>query len=188
MKKYPINLHTSTFAKWLMGGLLLAGVILGILASQVLNEQIRTQLGQELMTLTPQDEGVMLSLNILESNTWEIIKLYLCGLCLIGVILIPLYSFFKGFSFGFTCSFFITQNPWANMLIPVIAVIIPQALLLPVIFGVTILTFKMSIAIFYMHGAELFKEILRLTVFIVGLLLLSGMISFINGELISRVL
>ncbi len=182
MKNYALNLHNDRWSKRLIIILFLAGIILGGLASQALSVDIRSDLGQGLVdaaSLTADNKA--LNIAALKSNLWEILKLYLGGLCLFGCVYIPAYMFLKGFSFGFTLCFMLAENPWQDWSITLGTVIVPQLLFLPIMFLAAILMLNMSWQIFIYTKRELLGEVIRSSLIMAFLTILTVMVSLISG-------
>lgn len=189
MKKYALNLHNDRWSKWLIIGLFFGGLILGIIAAQALNADTCAELGQGLLDNTPlASDNRTLSMTALKTNLWEILKIYLGGLCLFGSIFIGGYIFFKGFGFGFTLCFMLLENPWQDWSITLGTAVVPQLLFLPVMFMAAVIMFQMSLQIFYYTKGELLKELLRATVWLILLVLLTVLVSLITGGLAFRLL
>ena len=88
MKRYVI-LHTNRWSKRLILILFLAGILLGAIAQQTLSIEIRDELGQGLVDAASINlDNKALNLAALQNNLWEMLKLYLGGLCLFGSIYI----------------------------------------------------------------------------------------------------
>ena len=181
MKRYAI-LHTNRWSKRLILILFLAGILLGAIAQQTLSIEIRDELGQGLVDAASINlDNKALNMAALQNNLWEMLKLYLGGLCLFGSIYIGAYMFLKGFSLGFTVSFMLMENPWQDWSITLGTVIVPQLLFLPVFLIAAVLMFKMSLLIFSYTNRELLGELMRSSIIMGLLVVLTVMISLISG-------
>ena len=182
MKNYMLNLHTDRWSKRLIIVLFLAGIFLGVIASQAISVEMRNELGQGLVDAASiTADNKTLNIAALKSNLWEILKLYLGGLCLFGCVYIPVYMFLKGFSLGFTLCFMLMENPWQDWSITLGTVILPQFLFLPVLFLSAVLMLKMSLQIFAYTKRELLGEVIRNSLIMGLLTVLTVMISLISG-------
>ena len=184
MKKY--SAWKMLWSRWLMGAIVLGGVLCGMLAAGILDPQTCRELGQDVAEYYPTLSGKELSLNILKTNLAEIFKVYFCGLCLLGIVIIPLYLFLKSFNLGFFVLFMLTQNPWQDWKIVCGAVLAPQLLLFPLLIAASWQMFQMSFSLFYYSRRELMKEILAKSGLMLILTLLTMLISLIIGGLITK--
>lgn len=48
---------------------------------------------------------------IFQSNFMDFVRVYLAGICLLGLPLLVLFLFLKGFSLGFSACFLVTHSP-----------------------------------------------------------------------------
>ena len=181
MNKYTF-LHTDRWSKRLILLLFLAGILLGVIAQQALSIEMRNELGQGLVDAASINlDNKALNIAALKSNLWEMLKLYLGGLCLFGSIYIGAYMFLKGFGLGFTVCFMLLENPWQDWSITLGTVIVPQLLFLPVFLIAAFLMFKMSLQIFYYTKRELLGELMRSSFIMALLVILTVMVSLISG-------
>lgn len=183
MKKYSAEM---LWSRWLLGAIICAGVLCGMLAAGILEPDVCQELGQDLSMSYPDLRGKELSINVLENNMFEMLKIYFFGLCLLGIVLIPAYLFFKSFSLGFVILFMLTQNPWQDWSIVLGAVLAPQFLFFPLIIAASACMLKMSLVPFYYNKQELFKEIMSKSAIMLILLFLTVLVSLIIGGLISK--
>ena len=94
--------------------LMLSGIVFGMIAYLVLSDeqvltlhQYLTAQMQNLTSISQLEAGS----RILKSNGLELLRVYLTGICLLGLPILILLLFLKGFSFGFVSCFLISRSP-----------------------------------------------------------------------------
>lgn len=177
----------SRFNNWLILMVALGGIICGLIAAKTLNLDMCRDLGQELADYYPTLVGKELSKNILKTNLLEITKIYLLGLCLIGPFLILGYLFCQSFNLGFLILFMLIENPWQDWGIVFGGVILPQVLFFPLVIAASSCMLKMSSALFLTSKHELFKEWLRKSAMMLGILFLSILVSLIISGILAKI-
>lgn len=95
--------------------LVISGLFFGIIAYFCLPDAQISQLQQYLMTQM-QDLAAAATLSeaagrIFRTNFMDFMRIYLAGICLLGVPLVALFLFLKGFTLGFVSCFLIVHSP-----------------------------------------------------------------------------
>lgn len=95
--------------------LVICGLLFGLAAYFCLPEEEIAQLQQYLL-VQMQDLSGTVTLSeaagrIFRANFMDFVRIYLAGLCLLGLPLLILFLFLKGFTFGFVAGFLIGHSP-----------------------------------------------------------------------------
>lgn len=116
--------------------LLIAGLGFGILACYVLGDDKLNRLNefyQVGLSEIGQSTRWSLMQAALNANGQDLLKIGFLGLSIIGIPLIGLFIFAKGFSVGFTTAFIMTKTGAGGFLTGIIGIVIPKIIYLPVL-------------------------------------------------------
>lgn len=125
------------------------GIFFGATAAKTIGQDLSDQLAVyfnsflEKVTDTPVGDQLYFRHNIL-SNLYILIAIYILGLTVIGIPLIPVAVFSKGFVMGFTIGFLIREKAVKGLLFAFISVLPHNLLVVPAIIagGVAALSFS----------------------------------------------
>ena len=99
----------------MQGFLLISGMVCGIIGYAALPDELVLKLGdfltgqmQNLRAVCSAEEAVG---RIVRANSVELLRVYLAGLCILGVPILILLLYVKGFTFGFAGCFLISACP-----------------------------------------------------------------------------
>jgi stage II sporulation protein M len=97
-------------------------------------EHLNRYVGTILAQLEPDGTDFLTGLGkALENGGLIVAGIYLCGLTVIGIPLIAVLLFIRGFALGFTAGFFIAQKGWPGLLVSAAALLPQNLVLLPVL-------------------------------------------------------
>ena len=98
----------------MQGFLLISGMVCGIIGYAALPDELVLKLGdfltgqmQNLRAVCSAEEAVG---RIVRANSVELLRVYLAGLCIVGVPILILLLYVKGFTFGFTGCFLLSHS------------------------------------------------------------------------------
>lgn len=96
------------------GFLLISGVVFGIIGYFTIPDELIATLGEFLNGQMQNLAGVCsiseAALRIGRANVLELLRVYLTGICLLGVPILILLLFIKGFTFGFAGCFLVSHS------------------------------------------------------------------------------
>lgn len=127
----------------------LTGLIFGAIGARSLNTAQNTALSEFVNTgLASFDNDFDFSATTrqaLSKNLYNLVKMFVLGLTVIGLPLILAIVFTRGFVLGFTAMFLIQQRSWQGGLIALLAVLPPNFLSLPVYFLASVMAINFSL-------------------------------------------
>ena len=98
----------------MQGFLLISGMVCGIIGYAALPDELVLKLGdfltgqmQNLRAVCSAEEAAG---RIMRANCVELLRVYLAGLCIVGVPILILLLYVKGFTFGFTGCFLLSHS------------------------------------------------------------------------------
>ncbi len=156
--------------------LLLSGVMFGVLAFFCLPEEQILQL-QRYLTSQMQTLAGAASLSeaagpIFQSNFMDFVRIYLAGICLLGLPLLVLFLFLKGFSLGFSACFLVTHSP---------LLLLSRLLYFPVLLAAIAYSCRFSFILLQNRVSSPARQLLQYTVTFGLLLILVLICSYIDG-------
>lgn len=156
--------------------LLFSGFLFGLMAYFCLpEEQILTL--QQYMLAQMQDLSATATLaetasRVFRSNAMDLVRVYLAGLCLLGIPLILLFLFLKGFTFGFVACFLLAHSP---------LLLLSRLFYFPPLIAAAVLGFRFSLMLVQNRASSPLRQLLQYTIGFVFLLLCLLLFSFIDG-------
>jgi len=161
----------------LLESLLLAGgFVFGLIAYACLPEDevfrlqqtFLTQLEGMAATLTLQDTAA----RVFRANFLDMVRFYLAGVCLLGLPVLALLLFQKGFTFGFTLCFLLAQSPLLAC---------SRVLFYPVLLIAAIYSCRFSLLLVQNRLSSPARQLLQYTIRFGLLLLVVLAISYVDG-------
>ncbi len=156
--------------------LMLSGIIFGLIAyialsdEQVLTLQqyLATQM-QNLTSIVSVSEAVG---RIFRANVLDMVRIYLAGICLLGLPILVLFLFLKGFTFGFV-SVFLAQHS--------VLLLLTRFLYLPVFIIAAAIGIRFSYLMLQNRLNSPAKQLLEYTITFAVLLLMVLLCSYADG-------
>lgn len=160
----------------LHGVLLLGGLVFGAAAYFCLPEGQAPQLEQYLLSQM-QSMAVTTTLTeaairVFRANVLDLVRLYLAGICLLGVPLVALFIFLKGFTLGFTACFLLGASP---------LLLVTRLLFVPLLLAAAALGCRFSWMLVQNRVSSPLRQLAQYTVGFVFLLLLALLCSAADG-------
>lgn len=166
-----------------------AGLIFGSLGVKALDSKQTSSLHQYLDSgLTQISEELNYAMNTKQAilrNLYNLGKIYVLGLTVIGLPLVLVIIFTRGFVLGFTIGFILQEKAWRGAALALLAIVPPNILLLPayLVAGVTAINFSL----YLIRGREglrskpIFQGVLHYSIIMLGLSLFMLGAAFIEG-------
>ena len=156
--------------------LLFSGFLFGLAAYFCLPEEQILAL-QQYLTVQMQDLSATATLaetagRVFRSNAMDFVRVYLAGICLLGVPLILLFLFLKGFTFGFVACFLLAHSP---------LLLLSRLLYFPSLIAVAVLGCRFSLMLVQNRASSPLRQLLQYTVGFAFLLVLVLLLSCIDG-------
>ena len=83
-------------------GAFLFGIMAWLFLPDMLVDQLRSFINEQMQTASLSSTWKDTVLQILQVNTMDLLRVYLCGLCILGAPLLIVFLFMKCFSIGFS--------------------------------------------------------------------------------------
>lgn len=156
--------------------LVVCGLLFGVAAYVCLPEEQVAQLQQYLM-VQMQDLSTTATLSeatgrIFRTNFMDFVRIYLAGLCLLGLPLLILFLFLKGFTFGFVAGFLASHSP---------LLIISRLLYYPVLIAAAAYGIRFSLLLMQNRLSSPVRQLVQYTVTFGLLLILVLIFSYVDG-------
>ena len=101
---------------------------------------------------------------VLQSEFLNWLKLYLLGLCFLGIPLLLLYGYLKGVGMGFSIAFTFQNNLWDSAIFSIVVGILPKVLYcIPLIFLLLVAT-RTSRNLYFMNHSEMLGLFFRYSI------------------------
>lgn len=153
MNKFKHRIAQHFYASWwiylFVALCFLAGVIFGSLGVNALDDQQAVALKEYVEKgLAQYGDDLNFSLTVRQAmfkNLYNLGKIFVFGLTIIGLPLVLLIIFTRGFALGFTIVFLIQEKAWRGGILAMLAIIPPNLLSLPAYFlaAVTAINFSL---------------------------------------------
>lgn len=160
----------------LHGVLLLGGLVFGAAAYFCLPEgqaqQLQQYLLSQMQSLAATTTLTEAAVRVFRANVLDLARLYLAGICLLGVPLIALFLFLKGFTFGFTACFLLGQWP---------LLLVTRLLAVPLLLAAAALGCRFSWMLVQNRVSSPLRQLAQYTMGFVVLLLLALLFSAVDG-------
>lgn len=156
--------------------LLLSGFLFGLAAYFCLPEEQILAL-QQYLIVQLQDFSTTATLaetagRVFRANAMDFVRIYLAGICLLGVPLILLFLFLKGFTFGFVACFLLAHSP---------LLLLSRLLYFPSLIAAAVLGVRFSRMLAQNQASSPLRQLLQYTVGFVFLLILVLLLSCMDG-------
>ena len=156
--------------------LVVCGLVFGVAAYFCLPEAQITQLQQYLL-VQMQDLSTTATLSeatgrIFRANFMDFVRIYLAGLCLLGLPLLILFLFLKGFTFGFVVGFLAGHSP---------LLIFSRLLYYPVLIAAAACAIRFSLLLVQNRLSSPARQLVQYTVTFGLLLILALIFSYRDG-------
>lgn len=133
--------------------LFMLGIIFGALAVKALNGEQKAELFSYLelfiqgIDITPVNEsGVLLQQSLL-GNIKTILFIWVLGLLVIGLPLVLVILFTKGFALGFTVGFLVYELGWKGIIFSIASVLPPNLFLVPALLLICVAAVSFSLVV-----------------------------------------
>ncbi|MFZ5754305.1 MAG: stage II sporulation protein M [Bacillota bacterium] len=166
-----------------------AGLIFGSLGVKALDSKQTSSLHQYLDNgLTQISEELNYAMNTKQAmlrNLYNLGKIFILGLTIIGLPLVLVIIFTRGFVLGFTIGFILQEKAWRGVVLALLAIVPPNILSLPayILAGVTAINFSL----YLIRGREglrsqpISRGVLHYSIIMFGLSLFMLGAAFIEG-------
>lgn len=165
------------------GFLLLSGMVCGIIGYVVLPDELVLSLGEflngQMQNLRDVCSVQEAASRIVHANVLELLRVYLAGACLLGLPILVLLLFLKGFTFGFTGCFLLSHS---------FLLIIGRFFYLPVFAASAALAVRFSWMLLKSRTANTPRQLFEYSFVFVLLLLLALLVSYADGFCCARYL
>ncbi len=158
------------------GILAVGGLISGIMAWLFLPDMLASELRNYTTSLI---DSIALSytwkdafLPIFHANVMDMLRVFLCGICLLGVPILIVFLFLKCFAIGFTACVLLQSS---------ILLFITRILFIPVLSIAVIKGCKFSLSLFQNNLQSPMRQLLHYTVLFAGLLVCVLLVSIVDG-------
>ncbi len=156
--------------------LVLSGMVFGLIAYAAISDEQLFSLQQYLTTQIQNLVGIgsvgEATGRIFRSNLLDMIRLYLAGSCLLGLPLLILFLFLKGFTFGFVSCFLFQHS---------VLLLLSRFLYLPLFVLATAIGIRFSYLILQNRLSSPARQLLEYTVTFGVLLVLTLLCSYVDG-------
>lgn len=167
----------------MQGFLLISGMVCGIIGYAALPDELMLKLGdfltgqmQNLRAVCSAEEAVG---RIVRANSVELLRVYLAGLCILGVPILILLLYVKGFTFGFAGCFLLSHS---------VLLLVSRLLYVMVFAAATALAVRFSWILLQNRMQSLFRQLLEYSAVFLLLFLLILAASYVDGLCCARYL
>ena len=167
----------------MQGFLLISGMVCGIIGYAALPDELVLRLCdfltgqmQNLRAVCSAEEAVG---RIVRANSVELLRIYLAGLCIVGVPILILLLYVKGFAFGFTSCFLLSHS---------VLLLVSRLLYVMVFAAAAALAVRFSWILLQNRMQSLFRQLLQYSAVFLLLFLLILAASYVDGLCCARYL
>jgi len=150
------HLYSSWWVYLFVGLCFIAGVIFGSLGVDSLNPEQHTALGEfvnkGLAGFTAELDFTLTTRQAAFKNLYNLVKIFILGLTVIGFPLILAIIFTRGFVLSFTIVFLLQEKAWRGGLITLLAILPPNLLSLPAYILAAVMAINFSL--FLLRGSS----------------------------------
>ena len=172
MKYMMSGFYAKLFYIILMAGGLLFGIIAWLMLPDMYSEQLRQYV---LTQLQASSETALLKDTILcvwQANVMDLLRIYFCGICLLGAPILVLFLFLKCFSVGFVSFILLQHSP---------LLLLSRLLYLPVVFVAVLMGCRFALELLQNNMKSPVRQLLQYTLLFVVLLLAMLLVSAVDG-------
>ncbi len=167
---------SSSYAKLFYMILIAGGLLFGIIAWLVLPDMAAEQLRQYVTgQLQGSSETALLRDiigQVMQANAMDLLRIYLCGICLIGAPLLILFLFLKCFSVGFVGFLLLQHSP---------LLLLSRLLYLPVLFFAVSVGCRFALELLQNSMDSPIRQLLQYTLLFMVLLFAMTLVSAVDG-------
>ena len=139
------------------------GICWGFFMEKNLSEEIRIPL-QNYFFAEESVQNVSFT-QFLQSECLNWLKLYLLGVCFVGIPFLLLYGYLKGMGLGFVIAFVFRNNMWDSMIFSIFVGILPKVLYCIPMGFMLIVAVRTSRKLFSINHSEMISTFLRYSIF-----------------------
>ena len=152
------------------------GLLFGMIAYLVLADEQVAALQQylfvQMQNLTSTANLPEVASRILRANVMDIVRIYLAGACLLGLPILLLLLFLKGFTLGFVSCFLLQHSP---------LLVVTRLLYLPVFILSAVIACRFSMMLLQNQLSNPVRQLLEYTISFGLLLILVVLCSYVDG-------
>lgn len=158
------------------GTLVIGGMVSGILAwlflPDMLSDSLRSHFAQYFTQLAETATMQEVIWHIFRINFMDLLRIYLCGICLVGIPILVVFLFLKCFSIGFASFILLQSSVWAFC---------TRVLFIPILLLAALMSHTASKKLLLGKQQNQIHQLVRYTVLYLAVLLFTLLTSILDG-------
>lgn len=155
-------------------GAFLFGIMAWLFLPDMLADQLRSYVSGELSAFARAYTWKDCVMQIIRSNLLDLLRVYLCGLCLFGAPILIVFLFMKCFSIGFSACVLLQSS---------LILLLSRIIFLPVLIVSVSLGCRFAFSLIKNNMQNLLHHILRYSLLFLAIVLLVIMVSVLDGTI-----